>query len=74
MIRQTLECRKIELYCDIHGHSTMKNLFVYANNEWQTTQAQNGGGQKGKQFEKYANHREKIFPYLYQKSCDSFSF
>ena len=32
MIKQTLECRKIELYCDIHGHSTQKNLFVYGNN------------------------------------------
>jgi hypothetical protein len=42
MIRQTLECRKIELYCDIHGHSTMKNLFVYANNEWQTQQQLQG--------------------------------
>lgn len=39
MIKQTLECRKIELYCDIHGHSTMKNLFVYANNEAQTLAA-----------------------------------
>lgn len=36
MIKQTLECRKIEVYCDIHGHSTQKNIFVYANNEWQT--------------------------------------
>lgn len=36
MIKQTVKSRKVELYCDIHGHSTQKNLFVYANNELQT--------------------------------------
>jgi len=29
MIKKTLECRKIELYVDIHGHSRCKNLFIY---------------------------------------------
>ena len=64
MIRQTLDCRKIELYCDIHGHSTQKNLFVYANNEGQT--ALNGGNSAGitrnKQLEKIITHKEKVFP------------
>lgn len=29
MMRKTLECRKIELYCDFHGHSRQKDTFVY---------------------------------------------
>ena len=29
MIRKTLECRKIELYCDFHGHSRQKDCFMY---------------------------------------------
>jgi hypothetical protein len=29
MIRKTLECRKIEMYCDFHGHSRQKDLFIY---------------------------------------------
>ena len=29
MIKKTLECRRIELFVDIHGHSRQKNLFIY---------------------------------------------
>jgi len=29
MMRKTLECRKIDLFTDIHGHSRAKNLFIY---------------------------------------------
>ena len=29
MMRKTLECRKIVLFVDIHGHSRCKNLFMY---------------------------------------------
>ena len=29
MIKKTLECRKIDLFVDIHGHSRVKNLFIY---------------------------------------------
>jgi len=29
MIKKTLECRKIELFVDIHGHSRQKNLFIF---------------------------------------------
>ena len=29
MARKTLECRKIDLFVDIHGHSRAKNLFIY---------------------------------------------
>lgn len=29
MIKKTLESRDIILYCDIHGHSRQKNIFMY---------------------------------------------
>jgi hypothetical protein len=29
MMRKTLESREIFLYCDFHGHSRAKNLFMY---------------------------------------------
>ena len=29
MIKKTLECRKVDLFVDIHGHSRAKNLFIY---------------------------------------------
>jgi len=29
MMRKTLESRDILFYCDIHGHSRSKNLFMY---------------------------------------------
>lgn len=29
MLRKTLECRKIEMYCDFHGHSRQKDLFIF---------------------------------------------
>lgn len=29
MMRKTLESRDIMFYCDYHGHSRMKNLFMY---------------------------------------------
>ena len=29
MIKKTLECRKIELYVDFHGHSRQKDIFMY---------------------------------------------
>lgn len=29
MLRKTQECRRIELYCDFHGHSRQKDLFMY---------------------------------------------
>ena len=29
MMRKTMECRKIALFVDVHGHSRQKNLFMY---------------------------------------------
>ena len=35
MIKKTLECRKIDLFVDIHGHSRQKNLFIYGCSRFQ---------------------------------------
>lgn len=35
MIKKTLECRRIELFVDIHGHSRQKNLFIYGCSRFQ---------------------------------------
>ena len=29
MMKKTLECRKIDMFVDIHGHSRQKNLFIF---------------------------------------------
>lgn len=58
MMRKTLESRDIFLYCDFHGHSRAKNLFMYGcNNQI-----------------KDKKHKEKVFPLLFSKVCDNFSF
>jgi murein tripeptide amidase MpaA len=33
MMRKTLESRDLFFYCDFHGHSTNRNLFMYGNNQ-----------------------------------------
>ena len=58
MIRKTLESRDIFMYCDFHGHSRAKNLFMYGCNN--TT--------------KERRLKERIFPMLFSKVCDNFSF
>ena len=52
MIVKTLDSRRIAFFCDIHGHSRNKNLFMYG----------------------CENKDDRIFPFLYQKRCDSFDF
>ncbi len=32
MVRKTLENRRIALFCDFHGHSRKKNVFIYGCN------------------------------------------
>ena len=59
MMRKTLESRDIFLYCDFHGHSRAKNVFMYGCNNNNT---------KDKKF------KERIFPLLLSKVCDHFSF
>jgi hypothetical protein len=29
MMKKTLESRQIYMYCDFHGHSRCKNLFIF---------------------------------------------
>jgi len=58
MIRKTMESRELAFYCDFHGHSRAKNSFIYGCN--------NSSKEK--------KHREKIFPLLFSRKCDEFSF
>jgi hypothetical protein len=33
MMKKTLESRDIFFFCDFHGHSVKKNVFMYGNNQ-----------------------------------------
>ena len=57
MMRKTQDSRDILFYCDFHGHSRSKNLFMY-----------------GCSNQKADRLKERIFPLLYSKNCDVFSF
>jgi hypothetical protein len=77
MVKKTLECREVQLFCDIHGHSRQKNLFVYgcaqingfgssslsgANKGIDKRgSALSGNGSSSGQF----NHKEKALAYLF---------
>ena len=63
MIRKTLECRKIELYCDFHGHSRQKDIFMYG-----CSQVIPGQLQSDKQL------RERVFPMMYDQVCSNASY
>jgi len=58
-MRKTLESRAIYLFCDLHGHSRSKNAFMYGCNN---------NNSKDKRL------KEKIFPLLFSKLSDNFSF
>jgi hypothetical protein len=58
MIVKTLDSRRIAFFCDVHGHSRNKNLFMY--------------GCENK--DEKIRLREKIFPLLFHKRLDSFDF
>jgi hypothetical protein len=47
MMKKTLDSRDIYMYCDFHGHSRNRNLFIF--------------GCKNDQVEKRRN-KEKVFP------------
>ena len=61
MLRKTLECRKIELYCDFHGHSRQKDLFMYGCT-----------GPTSQSNERRL--KEQVFPKMYDRICPNFSF
>jgi len=46
MLEKTLENRKIWLFCDFHGHSRKKNIFMYGCNNIQDSE----------------RNKERIFP------------
>jgi len=46
MMKKTLESRDIYLYCDMHGHSVGRNIFMYGNNQAKTDN----------------RNKEKVFP------------
>lgn len=58
MTKKFLEDRDIFLYCDFHGHSRKKGVFMYG-----------CSNTKGNDILK-----EKVFPNLLSKNCDIFSF
>ncbi|KFP25686.1 Cytosolic carboxypeptidase 3, partial [Colius striatus] len=61
MIRRVKEERDVFLYCDIHGHNTKQNVFMY--------------GCERKQQAKALYLQPRVFPLLLSKSCpDKFSF
>jgi len=58
MIRKTLECRDINFFCDFHGHSTHRNIFMYGNS--QTKPAD--------------RLKERVFPMLFAENNENFSY
>lgn len=58
MMKRTLESRDILFFCDFHGHSTGRNIFMFGNN----------------QFKPSERNKEKIFPMLFSENSDMFSF
>lgn len=57
MMRKTLESRDILFFCDFHGHSRQKNLFMY-----------------GCSNQKADRLKERLFPYIFSKNTEHFSF
>lgn len=59
MIKETQENREIFMYCDFHGHTRAKNLFIFGcHNDFDSNNVM----------------KERIFPLLYHKRCGSFHF
>jgi hypothetical protein len=57
MMRKTQDSRDILFYCDYHGHSRAKNLFMY-----------------GCSNQKADRLKERIYPLLFSKNSENFSF
>lgn len=58
MMKRTLESRDIFFYCDLHGHSTGRNVFMFGNNQTKVSE----------------RNKEKIFPALFAENIDMFGF
>ena len=85
MMRKTLECRKIALFVDIHGHSRCKNLFMYGCTKnqlgphTQALQKSTVADFKSKVLSGNTNLsnltlKEKVFPWIFHKNCEDFDF
>lgn len=57
MMKKTQDSRDILFYCDYHGHSRAKNLFMY-----------------GCTNQKADRLKERIFPFLFARNSENFSF
>jgi len=64
MLKRFAEDREVVMYCDLHGHSRKKNVFIYGCDSKYRNQSQQGGGRL----------RERIFPRMLWKNSDTFSF
>jgi hypothetical protein len=58
MVKKTLESRDVFFYCDFHGHSRAKNLFMYGCNNTI----------------KDRKLKERVFPFLFSQNSDFFSY
>ena len=58
MMKKTLESRDIFFFCDFHGHSTCRNLFMFGNSQVKSVD----------------RLKERIFPMLFSDMTDNFSF
>jgi hypothetical protein len=64
MLKRFCEDREVAMYCDLHGHSRKKNVFIYGCDAKYRNQNQQGGGRL----------RERIFPRMLWKASDTFAF
>ena len=64
MLKRFSEDREVVMYCDLHGHSRKKNVFIYGCDSKYRNATQQAGGRL----------RERIFPRMLWKYSDTFSF
>jgi len=64
MLKRFSEDREVVMYCDLHGHSRKKNVFIYGCDSKYRNATQQAGGRL----------RERIFPRMLWKNSDTFSF
>lgn len=58
MMKKTLESREIYFFCDVHGHSTNYNLFMFGNSQLKAAD----------------KLKERVFPRIFYNMYENFSF
>lgn len=58
MMKKTQESREIFFFCDFHGHSTGRNVFMYGNQQTRPSD----------------RLKEKVFPMMFSDTNENFSF